>query len=78
MAAAGSLMTGGSATDRLKEMTSLGWSVVVAVEETEGEEDAAEGKIGLDSGFLSGCEVNRSDGEAVLVVAVGCPGKKGY
>jgi hypothetical protein len=52
--------------------------VVVAVEETEGEEDAAEGKIGLDSGFLSGCEVNRSDGEAVLVVAVGCPGKKGY
>jgi hypothetical protein len=71
-------MTGGSATDRLKEMTSLGWSVVVAVEETEGEEDAGEGKIGLDSGFLSGCEVNRSDGEVVLVVAVGCPGKKGY
>ena len=78
MAAAGSLMTGGSATDRLKEMTSLGWSVVVVVEETEGEEDAGEGKIGLDSGFLSGCEVNRSDGEVVLVVAVGCPGKKGY
>jgi hypothetical protein len=71
-------MTGGSATDRLKEMTSLGWSVVVVVEETEGEEDAGEGKIGLDSGFLSGCEVNRSDGEVVLVVAVGCPGKKGY
>ena len=78
MAAARSLMTSGSATNRLKEMTGLGWSVVVAVEETEGEEDAAEGKIGLDSGFLSGCEVNRSNGEAVWVVAVGCSGKKGY
>ena len=33
------------------------WSVVVAIEETEGDEDATEGKIGLDSGFLSGGEV---------------------
>jgi len=78
VAAAWSLMTGGSATDRLKEMTSLGWAMVVVVEETEGEEDAAKGKIGFDSGFLLGCEVNRSNGEAVLVVAVGRPGKKGY
>ena len=35
------------------------WSVVVAVEETESDEDATEGKIGLDSGFLSGGEVFR-------------------
>ena len=59
-AAAGSLMTGGSATDRLEEMAGLGWSVAVAVEETKGEENAVEGKIGLDNGFLSGCEVRGS------------------
>ena len=47
VAAARSLMTGGSVTDRLKEMTGLGWSVAVAVEETEGEEDAAEGKASV-------------------------------
>jgi hypothetical protein len=28
-------------------MTGLGWSVAVAVEETEGEEDAAEGKASV-------------------------------
>ena len=33
--------------------------MVVAIEETEGDEDATEGKIGLDSGFLSGGEVFR-------------------
>ena len=52
--AAGSLTTGGSATDRLKEMTGLGWSVgrpsmlggteAASAEEIEGEENAAEGK----------------------------------
>jgi hypothetical protein len=43
VAAAGSLTTGGSATDRLKEMTGLGYSVAVTVEETA-EEEAAEGE----------------------------------
>ena len=43
MAAAGSLTTVGSATDRLKEMTGLGCSVAVTVEETA-EEEAAEGE----------------------------------
>ena len=43
VAVAGSLTTGGSATDRLKEMTGLGCSVAVTVEETT-EEEAAEGE----------------------------------
>lgn len=43
VAAAGSLTTGGSATDRLKERTGLGCSVAVTVEETA-EEEAAEGE----------------------------------
>jgi hypothetical protein len=43
VAAAGSLPTGGSATDRLKEMTGLGCSLAVTVEETT-EEEAAEGE----------------------------------
>jgi hypothetical protein len=37
------LTEGGSATDRLKEMTGLGCSLVVTVEETT-EEEAAEGE----------------------------------
>jgi len=43
VATAGSLTTGGSATDRLKERTGLGCSVAVTVEETA-EEEAAEGE----------------------------------
>ena len=43
VAAAGSLTTGGSATDRLKEMIGLGCSVAVTVEETA-KEEAAEGE----------------------------------